>query len=235
MKLTEHQIEELFKFTRKHYVYFYDVQSELVDHLANDIEEIGVEYPKLSFEQLRDKSFKKFGIFGFMDVIEAKQKQMNKRYRKILWRFFKEWFTLPKVISTLSVFFALFVVLQIQNSEYILLVSLFVLVIYDLIKQSKFKKKHKKAKLKEEKVFLLESMIGETRQGFSGFVFIHIFNSLNLVKVPFYTIETHWLLLIAFSITMLIILFYVTGFLIPQKAQELLEEIYPEYKIVKNL
>ena len=112
MKLTEHQIEELFKFTRKHYVYFYDVQSELVDHLANDIEEIWTEQPKLSFEQARDKSFKKFGIFGFMDVVEEKQKQMNKRYTKILWRFFKEWFTLPKVISTLSIFFVLFVFFQ---------------------------------------------------------------------------------------------------------------------------
>lgn len=235
MKLTEHQIEELFKFTRKHYVYFYDVQSELVDHLANDIEEIWTEQPKLSFEQARDKSFKKFGIFGFMDVVEEKQKQMNKRYTKILWRFFKEWFTLPKVISTLSIFFVLFVFLQIQNSEYILLVALFVLVIYDLIKQSKVKKKHKKTLQKKEKVFLLESMIGDTRQGFSGFMFINIFNSLNLVKVPFYSIETHWLLLIAFSITLLIILFYVTGYLIPQKAEELLEETYPEYKIVNNL
>jgi hypothetical protein len=72
MKLTASQIDNLFKFTRKHYVYHYDVQSELVDHLANDIESIWQETPNLSFEQARDKSFKKFGVFGFMDVIEAK-------------------------------------------------------------------------------------------------------------------------------------------------------------------
>ncbi len=84
MKLTENQIEELYKFTRKHYVDHYDVQTELVDHLANDIEEIWEENPNLSFEQARDKSFKKFGIFGFMDVVEAKQKQMNKRYWTII-------------------------------------------------------------------------------------------------------------------------------------------------------
>ena len=40
MELTKNQIDELYKFTRKHYVYHYDVQSELVDHLANDIENI---------------------------------------------------------------------------------------------------------------------------------------------------------------------------------------------------
>ena len=55
MKLTENQIDELYKFTREHYVYFYDVQSELVDHLANDIEEIWLDKPKLSFENARTK------------------------------------------------------------------------------------------------------------------------------------------------------------------------------------
>ena len=38
MKLTEEQIQQLYKFTRQHYVEHYDVQTELVDHLANDIE-----------------------------------------------------------------------------------------------------------------------------------------------------------------------------------------------------
>ncbi len=39
MKLTEAQIEELYAFTRKKYVEHYDVQTELVDHLATSIEE----------------------------------------------------------------------------------------------------------------------------------------------------------------------------------------------------
>ena len=36
--LTNEQIKNLFKFTKKHYVEWYDLQSELVDRLANDIE-----------------------------------------------------------------------------------------------------------------------------------------------------------------------------------------------------
>jgi hypothetical protein len=235
MKLTQSQIENLYKFTRKHYVYHYDVQSELVDHLANDIEEIWQEYPTISFKDARDKSFKKFGIFGFMDVIEAKQKQMNKRYRKILWRFFSDWFTLPKVMTTLAVFLSLFMVLKIQYSEYFLLVVLFIIVSYDLIKQSKERKLQKKKETKKEKIFLLEAMIGNTRQGFTGVAFINIFDTVNLVKVPFSSLENHWLLLISFSATLLLILFYVTAYLIPQKAEELLIETYPEYKLVNNL
>jgi hypothetical protein len=39
MKLTVQQVEHLYAFTRQHYVEWYDLQSELVDHLANAIEQ----------------------------------------------------------------------------------------------------------------------------------------------------------------------------------------------------
>ncbi|MDO5969467.1 hypothetical protein Q4Q35_06575 [Flavivirga aquimarina] len=37
-RLTELQINKLYAFTKKRYVEWYDVQIELVDHLANGIE-----------------------------------------------------------------------------------------------------------------------------------------------------------------------------------------------------
>ncbi|MFL3661461.1 MAG: hypothetical protein ACI6PN_06885 [Polaribacter sp.] len=235
MELTEIHIQELYKFTRKHFVYFYDVQSELVDHLANDIEAIWEVSPKLSFEEARDKSFKNFGIFGFMDVIEAKQKQMNRRYRKILWRFFKEWFTMPKLAVTASVFLIIFFFLKLPHSKYILLGALLCLAIFDLIKQYRSRKKQQKTTQKKEKIFLLESMIGETRKGFTGVALINSFNFINLSRVPFNSLQNHWLLLLSFSVTLVVLLFYVTAYLIPQKAEELLIETYPEYKLVQRL
>lgn len=47
MKLNESQIEELYDFTRKHFVEYYDLQIELVDHLANGIESKWQENPCL--------------------------------------------------------------------------------------------------------------------------------------------------------------------------------------------
>ena len=235
MKLTETHIQELYTFTRKHFVYHYDVQTELVDHLANDIENIWEEHPKLSFQDAQDKSFKKFGIFGFMDVIEAKQKQMSKRYRKILWRFFKEWFTMPKLVVTLSLIFMIFFFLKLPYSKYILLGVLFFLAIFDLITRYVSRKNQQEKAHKKEKVFLLAAMIGETRNGFTGVAFLNIFHFVNLSRVPFSTLENHWLLLLSFSATLLILLFYVTAYLIPQKAEELLIETYPEYKLAKSL
>ncbi len=90
MELTEQQIQALYKFTRQHYVEHYDVQTELVDHLANDIENILEEHPNLTFEEARTRSFKKFGVFGFMDVYDTRKRVVGKKYRKILWKYFKE-------------------------------------------------------------------------------------------------------------------------------------------------
>ncbi|MCG1035009.1 hypothetical protein [Polaribacter sargassicola] len=235
MKLTENQIEELYKFTRKHYVYHYDVQSELVDHLANDIEEIWVAQPLLTFEQARDLSFKKFGVFGFMDVVEEKQKQMNKRYWKILLRFAKEWFTVPKIILTFVIFLSFFMLLQIQFSEYFFLGLLLILITYEMIAGYKIRKEHKVKEKKEEKIFLLEAMLGTTKNSYTGFAFVNLFNLVNLTRLDFSNLNIYWVFIISIVLTLLCILFYVSNYVIPQKAEELLQETYPEYKIVKNL
>jgi hypothetical protein len=235
MKLTEVQVEALYKFTRQHYVYHYDVQTELVDHLANDIEEIWEEYPNLSFEQARDKSFKKFGIFGFMDVIEAKQKQMNKRYWKIILRFVNDWFTLPKILTTICLFLVILLLLQIPKAEYFILSALFISAIFEIIFIYKFRKEEKKKEKSNEKIFLLEAMIGTTKNGFTGLVFINLFNFFNLTRFNFSNLDFHWVILISLISTFLFIFFYVSNYIIPQKAEELLQETYPEFKMVKNL
>ena len=232
MKLTEQNIDNLYKFTRQHYVEHYDVQTELVDHLANDIEQIWKEKPQLTFQNARDISFKKFGVFGFMDVVEKKQKAMNKRYWKILFRFSKEWFSLPKIILTSIIFMLFLTILKSTYAEEILLVCILNLVIVDLYHFFKNKRKRKSNKEKKEKIFLLGSMIRETRNGFSVLVFINVFNMINLSGSSFSTMSIYLLLLVAVFATLLCIVFYVTAFVMPSKAEELLAETYPEYKLI---
>ena len=64
MKLNPSQIDRLFTFTRQHYVEYYDLQTELVDHLAHAIEAQWQEKPKLSFEDALNIEFKKFVFAG---------------------------------------------------------------------------------------------------------------------------------------------------------------------------
>jgi hypothetical protein len=61
-------------------VEYYDLQTELVDHLANAIETEWQENPKLTFEEILQNEFKKFGVFRFMDVVEKRQAVLGKKY-----------------------------------------------------------------------------------------------------------------------------------------------------------
>ena len=75
-------------------------------------------------------------------------------------------------------------------------------------------------------------MIGETRNGFSVLVLVNIFNMINLSDVNFNTMSIYMLLLVAIFATLMCIVFYITAFVMPSKAQELLIEKYPEYKMI---
>jgi hypothetical protein len=156
MKLTVPHIQELFSFTRKHFVYHYDVQSELVDHLANDIEEIWASHPHLSFQDACDKSFKKFGVFGFMDVIEAKQKQLSKRYIKILWRFMKEWFSIPKLFLTFIIFSFFYILVGFKVNDIFIQIFIFSLAIVEVTLASKLIIKAKKRFKEQERKYMFE-------------------------------------------------------------------------------
>ena len=84
MKLNESQIEKLYLFTRQHFVEWYDLQTEIVDHLANAIETQWIENSNRTFEEALQIEFKKFGVFGFMEVVEKRQAALSKKYVKII-------------------------------------------------------------------------------------------------------------------------------------------------------
>jgi hypothetical protein len=232
MKLTEIQIEELYKFTRKHYVEHYDVQTELVDHLANDIEKICTENPILSFEQARDKSFKKFGIFGFMNVVDAKQRQLSKKYNKILFRFMKEWFSLPKIIISASIFLFFYLLMSLKISTFYLSTLMILLALVDVFLAQKLVNKSKRIFKEKGKKYLLEELMYRVGAFSSILVFSNIFNLSSFLEHN----ETVYVkIFICGLITLAILYSYIALIIIPKKAEELLQETYPEYKLVKKL
>ena len=107
-KITEVEINQLFDFTKKHYVEFYDVQVELVDHLANAIEDQWKTNPNISFEEALQIEFKKFGVFGFTGLVEQKQNELHKYYNKMLWSELLKVVSIPKVVVTIALYLAVF-------------------------------------------------------------------------------------------------------------------------------
>jgi hypothetical protein len=232
MELTENQIDELYKFTRKHYVYHYDVQSELVDHLANDIENIWQETPNLSFEQARDKSFKKFGIFGFMDVVEKKQSQMTKKYYKIIFKFAKEWFRLPKIVLTLAMIFGFYKLQNVESSYTIYLIIFFIVISAQLIGVFINSRKLNKKYLESGKKWMFEDIISINGLGNTALLIFYVFDFPFRTSGDFLLMGEFRKFLSAFLITFVLLLGYITLVVVPKKAQQLLQEMYPEYKLV---
>ena len=162
MKLTASQIDQLFIFTRQHYVEYYDLQSELVDHLANSIEEQWQENPNRSFDEALHIEFKKFGVFGFMDVVEKRQAVLGKKYNGLVWQHFKGFFGVPKIILTIAITLLLFTFIKLSTYKEWIIVGFYILLVsfsfYEMFRNRKIRKEKKKL---NEKRWLFETIINQ--------------------------------------------------------------------------
>lgn len=232
MELSKLQIENLYHFTKQHYVVWYDLQSELVDHLANDIEHIWEKEPHLSFEQAKNKSFKKFGVFGFMEVVEKKQKALNKRYLKLIWNAFIAFFSIPKIIFTISLFFSLLFFIRLVNYHRFVIIGLTAMVI--LIPFVYLIKSKKEIKIKEKsthKKWMFEDYI--TNLGGFGVLLQFPFQILiHFIDKDIWSLKTE----LFFTITFIVfgLFFYIAIFEIPSKIRTILANEHPEYLLTKN-
>lgn len=149
--LTDDQIQFLYTFCEKHYVRYYDLQVELVDHLANAVEEKMQQNSKLHFEQALNEVYKGFGVMGFAPVISEKLNALQKNVRKENWRMFVSYFTIPRISITILITLLLlspFYFFSISDID--LLFSLYVLAvsIIAIAGTIYFAKKYKRPKRK---------------------------------------------------------------------------------------
>lgn len=229
-KVTSHQIERLFQFTDQHFVDYYDVQLELVDHLANAIEEQWQENPEKDFETALQEEFKKFGVFGFLEVVEARQVAMQKRYHQLMWKEAKEFLKLPKVVILATAFLVSFTLItQITYGVYILIGILLCLVILFSLRLYKNNKEIKRLrKQSKQKPYLLETLLNHTGQ-FGAFLNLPI---QLLVLIPKEVEINIWIgIIYGLLLTGVTLVFYITLYLLPRKRNEILQEAYPELKM----
>lgn len=82
MQLNKEQIDLLFDFVRSKYVRYIDIQYELVDHLASDIEHEMKSNQSLSFEQALKKVYSKFPLSGFSNYVRQSEQQLSRFWRR---------------------------------------------------------------------------------------------------------------------------------------------------------
>ena len=227
--LSGEQIDDLYAFTRKHFVEWYDVQTELVDHMANGIEEQWQKSPHLSFEEALQIEFKKFGVFGFSEIVEQKTNALEKHYRKQVWYCLKDYFKLPKIILTSFSIWVLFKTLQLLENKELVVVFLMVCVtgfyFFYTLKESK---RIKKINKQTGKKWLLETVIAQLG-GFIHFLNIGIY-------MPLINFDRQWdsLAILSFSVCFVIyvLLFFVSIKVVTPMLREKLSKEHPEYKIL---
>jgi FlaA1/EpsC-like NDP-sugar epimerase len=207
-----------------------------VDHLSQGIEEQWLADETLPFEEALNMEFKKFGICGFLDVVEEKTKSMRKRYYRLVMRYVKEFFSLPKIVATMLLTLVIFTLLSFIPISYRLyFIAAFIfghlaVVITLMYKNKKHRKKHKSTQ-NSSASFLLEDMI--YGYGLNGAMFAFIFQIPQLIfQSDTYILDTPLkIAVLSVLITLYSVLSYVIFKVLPNKANQFLIEEYKGYSI----
>lgn len=224
-KLTAEQVDALYAFTRRHYVEYYDLQTELVDHLANAIEATWVMHPAMSFDEALQAEFRKFGVFGFMDVVEKRQLALNKSYNRLLWSYFKAFIKPVNVLlCSVAVGFTCFILYNHPVAYSIAFIAIMVTGVGRLVYLHRiFRQKVKKT----GKKWLLEETI--MRCGSAGTYLVCLFQTVQ------WSFRENSPLLLTLFMSLLLVLFlicnYVVLYVIPSKAHYHLSTTYPDYNL----
>ena len=232
MKLNPSQIDQLFTFTRQHYVEWYDLQSELVDHLANAIETQWQENPNRSFDEALQIEFKKFGVFGFMEVVEKRQAALGKKYNGLVWHHFKDFFGIPKIVLTIAMTLVLYSILKISAYSEWIFIGLYLIVVgftfYELFKNNRIQKRKKQTQVKR---WLFEEIINQ--YGSLSGVIIFPFNILVQIfnRSEKYLDNDYWIMGLSFLLVVVTLVLFIIFKIIPSKAVQYLKATYPEYKL----
>lgn len=225
MKITPQQTQQLYNFTRQHYVKHYDLQTELVDHLANGIERQWEENPKLTFEEALQKEFKKFGVFGFMDVVEQRQLVLTKKYNHIVWEHFKSFFKIPMIVLTITAVFLLKQLLQhiIYADELAigLFIGLLLLFFAGLVRS---KRKSRQQFKNSGKRWMFEEIIFNYGSA-AGFTYLPLQIFLRIWE---HTEHPLVIWITSFVLVAMTLLEYILLIQIPNKAESYLRQTYPE-------
>ena len=179
--VTNEETKKLFEFCSEHSAPFYDLQVELVDHLALSIEEQWEKWPELSFESALKIAYEKFGKKGFKNISKTRQKELNKQYTRLHFQFFYRFFRWPQIVLTLLLTYTLFNLIIVTGSIKLFYVIYFTFSFSALVFFYLFWYPRKgRIEVKEDKQFLLLDVLNMRYKQFWIVLFLPL-NTMNFV------------------------------------------------------
>lgn len=232
-KLTPEQIEELFAFCRKHFVKHYDLQIELVDHLAAAIEDQINKEDHATFESALNNTFKNFGIYGFSKVKEQKQKALERKYRNLIIKYTFEYYRLPKLIITIACTLILFTAIRMVHNPFWIIIPYF-FALAGSVSYYLFWLYPKRYKINVEKgmSFMILDYLKD-KQFVAMFILQIPIQSIQISYLMDYQLLSNLLLafIISFLLVTLTIFLYISLFILPDKIREHFKEQFPQFQI----
>ena len=117
--LTKEQIEYLFQFCQEQGVKHYDVQVELVDHLANAIEKDLQENPGRDFFKALGIVFDSFGDSHFATLLMEKQQAAKHYSQRLFWSIFREQLRWPWILMAIGLFGLVYRLLVMPDNRFL--------------------------------------------------------------------------------------------------------------------
>jgi hypothetical protein len=232
-KLTPEEIALIYDFCYDHDVLEFEIQTELVDHLATALESQLSENPETPFkETLIDYYYDNFGINGFREIVKSKRQSLRNQYNKLFLRFLGSFFRLPRIVLTLTLFLTLFSSLHFLNQRrIILLISAIILFALVLLYNSLdiFTQRFKIKLTGDEKSFLIvdyfNRLKNRAQQSWSLFYFLMVF-----FAKPFRAPQSALIDLLGSTvIVLLFIYYYALMFYMPKLVKQHFTEQFPQF------
>lgn len=131
--LTDSQLTQLHEFVKKKYIRYDDLEIQLVNEMASQIEALMASDQSLHFEQALAKVYETYGVTGFSGYIQSKMLDNNNYYRSLLSKKLKFFFQWPRILLVLLFIFLTERVMVWWRYDYVLTVLLFGYLLIEII------------------------------------------------------------------------------------------------------
>lgn len=113
-QLNKFEINQIFRFIEKKGIKWYDIQLEIVDHFASELEQNWEQYAhRATFERkLLDVYYNKIGKGGLHAMQLAKGKAFEKWFNAHCINYVKSFFTWPKIVVSLFLFILVYALIN---------------------------------------------------------------------------------------------------------------------------
>ena len=228
--LTPKQIEDLHEYCYFRSVSHYDVQVEIVDHLASSIEKLWETNPEIPFDEAMYKVGEQFGgDLGFSTYCHEKEKAVRRKYRRLLLHYVADYYKFPKIMITLMLTLILYSALYFTKNDQSIIVTLVGMFFgFSLFYGLYYRLNYVQVRTKKGYSFLLNEISIKGLLYKTGILFGGYFIQQATRQIQF---SSTGKVLFSVLVSLYVVLLYGDCFFIPQKIREHFEEQFPQFII----